>query len=151
MVYSSEDNAIMRPSAWIPIAALWACVIPSSVQASEERINGIVRATVVTHCDANRRGGCAGSLTLERQADEKPALLVIRVPLGTPISRDSAHATLGNLEGQRVIVRGSRPGALQIGVEENAPNHIDQAPSAISSTPVQPGRLRDRAARQAPR
>ena len=94
----------MRPPAWIVIGTLCACVFPVPATGADERVEGTVRETLVTHCDASRRGGCAGSLMLERQAGEKPAILMIRVPLGTPISRGPEHATLGSLKGQTVIV-----------------------------------------------
>jgi hypothetical protein len=71
---------------------------------AEERIEGIVRDTVVTHCDATRRGGCAGTLTLERQAEGRIETLTINVPLGTPISRAGERVLLHALEGMRVIV-----------------------------------------------
>jgi GTPase involved in cell partitioning and DNA repair len=76
---------------------------PLSVPA-DERIEGIVRNTVVTHCDTTRRGGCAGTLTLERRTGARAEMLTIRVPLGTPISRGAERALLHTLEGQKVIV-----------------------------------------------
>ena len=71
---------------------------------ADERIEGIVRDAVVTHCDAPRRGGCAGTLTLERRADERIETLTINVPLGTPISRAGERVLLHALEGMSVIV-----------------------------------------------
>jgi len=87
------------------LAAAAAC-IPQLAPAAlaEERIEGIVRDTVVTHCDATRRGGCAGTLTLERSAGGRTETLTINVPLGTPISRAGEHVLLHSLEGMRVIV-----------------------------------------------
>ena len=92
----------MRPSAGLVVAAIWTCIALPAI--ADERIEGVVRRTVVTHCDATRRGGCAGTLTLERRAGDPAAILIIKVPLGTPISRGLEHATLGSLEGQTVIV-----------------------------------------------
>lgn len=94
----------MRPSAWMLIGVLCAWVSPPPAQGAEERVEGVVRNTVVTHCDATRRGGCAGTLTLERAAGGKSEFLTVRVPLGTPISRGLEHATLGSLDGEIVIV-----------------------------------------------
>ena len=94
-------------------AALFAAMLQPAIPAAEERIEGIVRDTVVTHCDTTRRGGCAGALTLERRATGNIETLSINVPLGTPISRGAERALLHTLEGKRVIVtqitdRGSR-------------------------------------------
>lgn len=104
----------MRPSAWMLIGALWAGISPAPAQGTEARVEGIVRKTVVTHCDATRRGGCAGTLTLERQAGGKPEVLTVRVPLGTPISRSLEHATLGSLEGETVIVTYAADGSERV-------------------------------------
>lgn len=92
----------MRSSAGLVIAAIWIWIAFPAI--ADERVEGVVRNTVVTHCDATRRGGCAGTLTLERRAGGGVGNLMIRVPLGTPISRGLEHATLGSLEGQTVIV-----------------------------------------------
>jgi hypothetical protein len=92
----------MRSSAGLVIAAIWIWIAFPAI--ADERVEGVVRNTVVTHCDATRRGGCAGTLTLERRAGGGSGTLKIRVPLGTPISRGLEHATLGSLEGQTVIV-----------------------------------------------
>ena len=103
----------MRSVARILVAAaLFAAMLQPAIPA-DERIEGVVRDTVVTHCDATRRGGCAGTLTLERRAGGKIETLTINVPLGTPISRGAERALLHTLEGERVIVtqitdRGSR-------------------------------------------
>lgn len=104
----------MRLSIWMLIGALWAWVIPLPAQATEERVEGVVLDTVVTHCDATRRGGCAGRLTLERQAGGKPQILTVRVPLGTPISRGVEHATLGSLEAETVIVTYATDGSGRV-------------------------------------
>ena len=95
----------MRPVAGILARALFVSVLlqPMALPA-DERIEGVVRDTVVTHCDAARRGGCAGTLTLERRTGGRAEMLTIRVPLGTPISRGAERALLHTLEGQKVIV-----------------------------------------------
>jgi hypothetical protein len=70
----------------------------------DERIEGIVHATKVTHCDATRKGGCAGTLTMVVDAGDKDEALTIRVPLGTPISCDSETVLLQTLAGKTVVV-----------------------------------------------
>ncbi len=101
---------------------------------ADKRIEGIVRDTVVTHCDATRRGGCAGRLMLERGAGGRMEILTIEVPLGTPISHDGEHVLLHALEGMSVIVtqatgRGGRV-ARAIQVDEAS----DSAPAAGGSS-----------------
>ncbi len=96
------------------IGALCAGIFPPAAKGTEERVEGIVRETRVTHCDATRRRGCAGTLTLERQAGGKSEMLIVRIPLGTPISRAGEHATLGSLEGEAVIVTYAADGAAHV-------------------------------------
>ncbi len=89
---------------------------------AEERIKGVIRGITVTHCDATIRGGCAGTLTLEQPADGKLVRLTIKVPLGTPISREGESILLHMLQGHTVVVtqdieRGPRA-ALAIEVVE---------------------------------
>jgi len=93
----------MKSLAHLLVAAA-ALMVFRSAPAVDERIEGIVRDTVVTHCDATRRGGCAGTLTLERRADGRTETLTINVPLGTPISRAGERVLLHTLEGKAVIV-----------------------------------------------
>lgn len=94
-------RAISRTAGAIAVAAL----LPLTTAAdAEERIEGIVRDTVVTHCDATRRGGCAGRLTLEHCAGGQQSNLIINVPLGTPISHGPDRVLLQALKGQAVIV-----------------------------------------------
>jgi hypothetical protein len=100
---------------------MWTLLLAAAALA-DERIEGIVRDAVVTHCDATRRGACAGTLTLERRAGGRTETLTIEVPLGTPISRESERVLLHKLEGKTVIVtqtagRGARV-ARAIQVEE---------------------------------
>lgn len=104
--------------------SLFVLVSRGSGVLADERIEGIVNATRVTHCDSTRRGGCAGTLSL-RPAHGKGGVLVIQVPLGTPISRGGEHALLHSLNGRTVIVTlasgsGSRV-AQAIQVEEPNP------------------------------
>lgn len=95
----------MRSIAGLLVASAISALLPLALAApADERIEGIVRGTVVTHCDATRRGGCAGTLTLERNTGGKMETLTIRVPLGTPISRAGEHVLLHTLEGKTVIV-----------------------------------------------
>ena len=98
------DDRRTRRDLLAAMAALAGSLALAPALLAEERIRGVVRDTVVTHCDATRRGGCAGTLTLERRANGRTETLAIRVPLGTPISRDGERALLHSLEGMRVIV-----------------------------------------------
>ena len=75
---------------------------------AEQRIEGVVRRVVVTHCDATKAGGCAGTVTIDGQAHP----LTIRVPLGTPISCDDERVLLHALQGRTVIVTLSSPGEV---------------------------------------
>jgi hypothetical protein len=117
----------MRSTAGLLVGlGMWALLLAQAARA-EERIEGIVRDAVVTHCDATRRGGCAGTLTLERRAGGRAETLTIEVPLGTPISREGERVLLHKLEGKTVIVtqiagRGARVArAIQL-LSPPAPN-----------------------------
>jgi hypothetical protein len=92
----------IRPEALV-FALMVSLALPLQGEA-EERIEGVVRDTVVTHCDASRQGGCAGTLTLERRSAAGIETLAIKVPLGTPISRESGILLLHSLEGRTVVV-----------------------------------------------
>jgi hypothetical protein len=70
----------------------------------DEKVEGVVRRTKVTHCDVTKAGGCAGTLTLERDIGARVEMLAIRVPLGTPISRGSERVHLHRLAGSTVVV-----------------------------------------------
>lgn len=95
----------MRSAAGLLVGLAVLTLLPLAPAAlADERIEGIVRDAVVTLCDATRRGGCAGTLTLERRAGERTETFSIDVPLGTPISRSGEHVLLHALEGQTVIV-----------------------------------------------
>jgi hypothetical protein len=87
---------------------LAASLVGFAVQAlhalADERIEGVVRRTAVTHCDATKKGGCAGTLTLERDIGGTVEMLAIRVPLGTPISRGSEMVRLHALAGNTVVI-----------------------------------------------
>src|SRR5574341_2364153 len=101
----SDNRARMRPVARILARVLFVTALlqPLALLA-DEKIEGVVRSVAVTHCDATRRGGCAGTLTLERRTGGMAEMLTIRVPLGTPISRGAERALLHTLEGQKGIV-----------------------------------------------
>jgi hypothetical protein len=72
---------------------------------SEDKIEGKVVGTKLTHCDMNVKiGGCAGSLKLERKAGDKNEELTINVPLGTPIKRGTETVYLPALRGKTVAV-----------------------------------------------
>lgn len=72
---------------------------------SQERIEGKVVGTRLTHCDINVKvGGCAGTLKMERRTGEKTEELTINVPLGTPIKRGTETVYLPALRGKTVAV-----------------------------------------------
>ncbi|HEX7073712.1 MAG TPA: hypothetical protein VF226_06680 [Hyphomicrobiaceae bacterium] len=72
---------------------------------SEEKTEGKVVGTRLTHCDMNVKiGGCAGTMKLERTAGEKKEELSFNVPLGTPITRGSEAVYLPALRGRTVVV-----------------------------------------------
>jgi hypothetical protein len=83
--------------------SLFALVSHASSALADERVEGVVHATWVTHCDATKRGGCAGTLSLRPTHGVGPAL-TIQVPLGTPISRGGEHVLMHSLNGRTVIV-----------------------------------------------
>lgn len=122
----------MRPSAWMMSAVLCGCFLSPPARGADERVEGIVRDTVVTHCDATRRGGCAGTLTLERQVNGMADMLRIRVPLGTPISRGVDHAILGSLKGETVIVTQSadRGGRIARAIQVAEPPKASTVPDS---------------------
>lgn len=72
---------------------------------SQEKVEGKVAGTKLTHCDMNRKiGGCAGTLKLERKAGDKTEEVSFNVPLGTPITRGSEVVYLPALRGKTVVV-----------------------------------------------
>lgn len=72
---------------------------------SQEKIEGKVVGTKLTHCDMNVKvGGCAGTLKMERKAGDKMEELTINVPLGTPIKRGTETVYLPALRGKTVAV-----------------------------------------------
>ena len=72
---------------------------------SQEKIEGRVTGTKLTHCDMNVKiGGCAGTLKIERKAGDKTEELTINVPLGTPIKHGTETVYLPALRGRTVVV-----------------------------------------------
>lgn len=72
---------------------------------AQERLEGKVVGTRLTHCDMNVKvGGCAGTLTLETRAGSDKQELRINVPLGTPITRAGETMYLPALRGRTVVV-----------------------------------------------
>lgn len=72
---------------------------------SQEKIEGKVTGTKLTHCDMNVKvGGCAGTLKMERKAGDKTEELTINVPLGTPIRRGTETVYLPALRGKTVVI-----------------------------------------------
>lgn len=71
----------------------------------QEKIEGKVTGTRLTHCDMNVKiGGCAGTLKLERRAGGRTEELTFDVPLGTLITRDGKTEYLPALRGKSVII-----------------------------------------------
>ncbi|HEU4353380.1 MAG TPA: hypothetical protein VFR66_16055 [Burkholderiales bacterium] len=103
--------------------SLFALVSHASSALADERIEGIVTATRVTHCDATRRGGCAGTLFLQPTHGNGGAL-PIQVPLGTPISCGDDRVLLHALQGRVVVVtlaHGGSGAARAIQIAETEP------------------------------
>lgn len=72
---------------------------------SQEKIEGRVVGTTLTHCDMNVKiGGCAGTLKMERKAGDKTEEVTINVPLGTPIKRGTETVYLPALRGKTIVV-----------------------------------------------
>lgn len=72
---------------------------------AQEKIEGKVVGTKLTHCDMNVKiGGCAGTLTMERKAGGKSEEINVDVPLGTPITRGSETMYLPALRGKTAVV-----------------------------------------------
>ena len=92
----------IRPKALV-FALMVSLAFPLRGEA-DARIEGVVRDTVVTHCDASRQGGCAGTLMLERRSAGGIETVTIKVPLGTPISRGFERVLLHSLEGLNAVV-----------------------------------------------
>lgn len=83
------------------MAFLIALLLPTSGVVAEERIEGTVLYAVVTHCEAH---GCSGALALEDTTRGRYKTLIIKVPLGTPISRGCGGMRFHQLAGKAVIV-----------------------------------------------
>lgn len=72
---------------------------------AQEKIEGKVVGTKLTHCDMNVKiGGCAGTMKLERKAGDKSEELTFNVPLGTPIRKRTETVYLPGLRGKTVMV-----------------------------------------------
>lgn len=71
--------------------------------AAQDRIEGKVVGTTLTHCDF-KPGGCAGHLVLETTEAGKAAQVTVQVPLGTMIRRGTETAYLPTLNGTRVVI-----------------------------------------------
>lgn len=87
----------------LPAALLLLTLAPLAL--AQERIEGKVVGTKLTHCDMNVKiGGCAGTMKLERKAGDKTEELTINVPLGTPIRKGAETVYLPALRGKTVAV-----------------------------------------------
>jgi len=88
---------------WLAAASLLAS--QATVALGQEKTEGKLVGTRLTHCDMNVKiGGCAGTLKLERNAGDKTEELTFNVPLGTPITRGSETVYLPALRGKPVVV-----------------------------------------------
>ena len=88
----------------LAVAAL-ALLLRAPAGLTQEKIEGRVVGTKLTHCDMNVKvGGCAGTLKMERKAGDKTEELTINVPLGTPIKRGTETVYLPALRGKTVAV-----------------------------------------------
>lgn len=88
-------------------ARLFVVLLPAALASAalaDQRIEGVVQQTKVTHCDVTKAGGCAGTLTLKGLRTEGTEPLTLGVPLGTPISCASERVHLHTLQGKRVVV-----------------------------------------------
>jgi hypothetical protein len=82
---------------------------------AQEKIEGKVVGTRLTHCDMNVKiGGCAGTLTMESRADGKTEEIQVEVPLGTPITRGSETVYLPALRGKTVVITHVREKNLRV-------------------------------------
>ena len=70
---------------------------------AQEKIEGKVVSTTLTHCDF-KPGGCAGHLVLETALAGKAAQVTVQVPLGPIINRGKETAYLPALNGSRVVI-----------------------------------------------
>ena len=90
---------------FIALAAVLALTQGLGVAHAQEKVEGKVVSTKLTHCDMNVRiGGCAGTFTMERKAEGKNEELKVDVPLGTPITRGKETMYLPALRGKTVVV-----------------------------------------------
>lgn len=95
-------NSLLRPL-WPIGAAVLFSQAPALL--AQEKIEGKVVGTKLTHCDMNVKiGGCAGTMKLERKAGDKTEELTINVPPGTPIRKGTETVYLPALRGKTVIV-----------------------------------------------
>lgn len=69
---------------------------------AERRIRGTVIDAKATYCEPKKEDGCTGTLVLDTGTREKS--VVVKVPLGTPISNGCETLPFGELEGRRVTV-----------------------------------------------
>jgi len=98
---------------WVPWAVVATLlVVDSTSTLAQERLQGKVVATKLTHCDF-KPGGCAGTLTLEVAARGQGMQSTIDVPLGTVIRKGSETVYLPALRGRDItVVLASHQGAL---------------------------------------
>lgn len=77
----------------------------ATAASGQEKMEGKVVATRLTHCDMEKKsGGCAGTLKMERKSGDRAQELTFNVPLGTPITRGSETVYLPALRGKTVVI-----------------------------------------------
>lgn len=94
----------MRYTTRIAIAMTMGLVPAMANAGAEQRVEGTVLGAKVTYCEAAKTAGCTGNLTLETSNNGKTETRLIKVPLGTPITRRCEPVSLRSLEGKTVIV-----------------------------------------------
>jgi hypothetical protein len=91
--------------------------------AAQERIEGKVVGTKLTHCEMNVKiGGCAGTLTLQHTGERGREELKFTVRLGTPITRGAETMYLPALRGKTVAVTQAVEGGERIAKAIEVPN-----------------------------
>jgi hypothetical protein len=93
-----------HPSRMAALALALASLAPAARTLADERILAVVQHVKVTHCDAKKAGGCAGTLTLERTGKPRAEHFTVRVPLGTPISCADERVLLHTLQGKAALI-----------------------------------------------
>lgn len=95
----------MKRSVVSCLAAGGLLILQATSALGQEKTEGEVVGTRLTHCDMNVKiGGCAGTLKLEYKSGGKTEELTCTIPLGTPITRGSETVYLPALRGKSVVI-----------------------------------------------